>query len=534
MKAKAFLLNAVSLSKLLTLSCVLLSLAIAVACGTGQSREQTPAFSGSTDVTVLFSSEANDQLMEFDIGFTGIELTSQSGKKVSVFSEPQGSELTAEFIHVNGGLDPFITVSVPQGIYTAARVTVAQSGFSCAALTPDGGLDTSTFAYGFSPTSAPATTVTVNLPAPITITGTSMGLRFDLAAAQSATYQSCFGQGIQPYTITPTFTLTPVSFAMQPTNANNGEVTGMNGEVSAINGNSQFTLTLSEVPRTVSVNVSNSTNYQGISNFSALTVGTFLTMDGAVQSDGSLLATDIAVPDTAAAQLQAGPILQTSFAAPLLWMWGREQLGTGVKVLGAQPFSLINATFGISGDATNLQSLPFVPSFNSSSMVPGQNVNVTATTLTGSGGFPYTPGSTVTLMPQTINGTVAASTANGNFTQYSVTLATDDLFPALAVQQGQPTLLNNPSQVEVYLDSSTQMLNTQPIGPGATFRFHGLMFDDSGTLRMDCIQVNDGVTSSSTPNTQSGIGTHASETLKRQSNGSIQHTLTSVAAPAQR
>jgi hypothetical protein len=41
--------------------------------------------------------------------------------------------------------------------------------------------------------------------------------------------------------------------------------------------------------------------------------------------------------------------------------------------------------------------------------------------------------------------------------------------------------------------SSTQMFNTIPLATGATLRFHGLVFNDSGTLRMDCAQIDDGV-----------------------------------------
>jgi hypothetical protein len=45
----------------------------------------------------------------------------------------------------------------------------------------------------------------------------------------------------------------------------------------------------------------------------------------------------------------------------------------------------------------------------------------------------------------------------------------------------------------VYADSSTQSLNTMPIVVGSVLRFYGLVFNDSGTLRMDCAQINDGV-----------------------------------------
>jgi hypothetical protein len=96
-------------------------------------------------------------------------------------------------------------------------------------------------------------------------------------------------------------------------------------------------------------------------------------------------------------------------------------------------------------------------------------------------------------MPQTINGTVSAVGSDGAFTTYTVTLASYDLIPNLAVQPGQTTVLTDPSNVVVYVDSNTQTLNSTPLAAGSLLRFNGLLFNDNGTLRMDCGQVNDGV-----------------------------------------
>ena len=78
-------------------------------------------------------------------------------------------------------------------------------------------------------------------------------------------------------------------------------------------------------------------------------------------------------------------------------------------------------------------------------MVPGQNVSFTDATYSWS--VPRPVATTMTLMPQTINGTVVASSISGNFTDYTVSLAPYDLLPMLAVQPGQPTVENNPSPV---------------------------------------------------------------------------------------
>src|SRR6185437_12521472 len=221
----------------------LLVFALAISgCSTAGNMERVPQFQGNTNVTVVMSSKANSQLSEFDIGITGISLGSQSGKSVTLYAVPPGTEQGIEFIHANGQADPFSTVSVPQGVYTTATVTVDNSAFTCVTLSSTGGLATSTFAYGATATNAPATTVTVNLPSPLTITGTGMVLHFDLSVAQSAAYQKCLSQGIQPFSITPTFTLT--SSAVPASATNNNQVRDVFGQIKATGTNGTLSIAL--------------------------------------------------------------------------------------------------------------------------------------------------------------------------------------------------------------------------------------------------------------------------------------------------
>ncbi len=72
-------------------------------------------------------------------------------------------------------------------------------------------------------------------------------------------------------------------------------------------------------------------------------------------------------------------------------------------------------------------------------------------------------------------------------------LGSHDLFANLAVQPGQPSLITTPGTIVVYAVSDTQMLNSSAVAVGSVFRFNGLVFDDNGTLRMDCAQIYDGV-----------------------------------------
>ncbi len=473
-------------------------------CGSSMSGTSTPQFSGNTSVTVVLSSTANDQLSEFGLVFQNIALTSQSGNTVNLFSGTQG----AEFMDVNGGANPFVNVSIPQDIYTAATVTLGSAQFTCVAIEPSGsadpgGLLTSTFAYGQTPTAD----VSASLPSPITITGNSMGLALDLLVSQSATFPSCYfaGPGTEPYSITPTFTLTPINFASQPTNPANGKVNSISGEVTAIaTAGTTFTMTRPLVSLTcpcpslytLPVAADSNTVFQGVGSFSSLAVGMLLDMDGAIQSDGSLLATRIAAYDPAALNVMTGPLLFLDSGAPDFYNLGREQQGQNYSVQGQDIgiYSFSDSTvFQTSSQFNNVASLPFAASFNGSNMVPGQNVSVYSGVLTAYYGGQYDASTTITLMPQTIDGAVRDSSQAGNFTVYSVSLAPYDLFPTLAAQPGQASVLANPGEVEVYVDGNTQMLNTQPLAAGSTLRFNGLVFNDNGTLRMDCAQVNDGV-----------------------------------------
>jgi hypothetical protein len=466
------------------------ALAIVITAGCGSSHSSPPALTGNTEVTVMVSGTANDELQQFDIAFTSLTLTSQSGTTVNLLSTQVAQG--AEFIHINGGAEPLLTVSVPQGIYTAAAATNLGYDFVCVTQVP-GTLATATFGDPYGGPNA-----TINLPTPITITGDSMALSLDMLVSQSATISSCYvPNGYPTWTISPTFNLTPLTLSPQPTNAENGKVTGVHGEIASINAASNsFTLSLTNMdgPRTFSASANSATVYQGISNFSALTVGTFVDMDGAVQSNGSLLAMRVAVEDASAVNVVTGPLTQVISSNSFMLMVPREEEGASFltqAVFGGAPFTFGSAVFQISGQLTNLQTLPFTASFNGSNMVDGQNVYVSAPLIPDA--HPEVAARTITLIPQTIDGTIAATSNTGGFAIYTVTLAPYDLFPILAAQPGQTTLLTNPSQVEVYVDNNTQMLNSGALAVGNTLRFNGLVFNDNGTLRMDCAQINDGV-----------------------------------------
>src|SRR5207302_6228579 len=99
-----------------------------------------PAFSGNTNVTLLLSSTANDQLSQFDLSFSSLSLTNDAGKVINLFQTTQNQTMkNLEFVHLNGGLEPLLTVSVPQGVYTAATASIGPASFTCETLDPSSG-----------------------------------------------------------------------------------------------------------------------------------------------------------------------------------------------------------------------------------------------------------------------------------------------------------------------------------------------------------------------------------------------------------
>ncbi len=530
MKAAWFSAPSASLSYFLITLTLLLGIGITTGCGS--SGTTTPRFSGNTSVTVLLASTGNDQVTRFAVELQTLTLTSQSGKTITLLSSQQPSE----FMHLNGGIEPLTTVSVPQDIYTSATVTLGGAVFVCIAQDSEGGL-------GIANYSIINQGPTVNLASPITVTGGSMALLLNMQVSSSAVFPACWTTPpFEGFSMTPTFDLTPFALSASPTNSGNGKVNGLPAEVASVGtAGSSLTLTIAGGPfgigtsttRTLSASSNNQTVFQGISGASAISPGMFLNVDGAIQSDGSLLATRIAVEDPSAINEFSGPLMFIAKEVPLLTQYGRTELGPLTSFDGQSgyywdipDFDFTNAAFDISGQLTNLQNLPFVPSFTASNMVAGQNVGISTPTFIVGGGT-YTPANTITLVPQTINGTVVASQPSGSFTDYTVSLGSYDLFPTLAVQQGQTTLLNNPSQVEVYVDSNTQKLNTQALAPGSTLRFYGLVFNDNGTLRMDCAQVNDGVTA--TPQANSAVAVQGvTQAVRRDSSGLVLRTVTTT------
>jgi hypothetical protein len=101
----------------------------------------------------------------------------------------------------------------------------------------------------------------------------------------------------------------------------------------------------------------------------------------------------------------------------------------------------------------------------------------------------------LTLEPQTLNGVVTAVSNVAGFSVFTVALAPYDLIPTTQQQAvfAPFATIVNPTTVTVYVDNNARLLQSGAVGPGSSLRVRGLVFNDNGTLRMDCAEVLDGV-----------------------------------------
>ena len=228
------------------------------------------------------------------------------------------------------------------------------------------------------------------------------------------------------------------------------------------------------------------TIFAGAGGATAPPVGSYVDVDGALQQDGTMLATLVQTEATTLAYDMVGPIVEYTNQLYLNTS-GQEQQGPSLPngtgfygdnlVFNAAPQFEIAWPSGMAA-----AGLPFTPGLEVSSVAPGQNLATPIAALQTTGNV-IPPASVVTLEAQTIDGTVTGmSTVNGQ-TTYQVSLFADDMI----------SIFGPAKTVTVYATAGTHSVTTSAVSTGSLGRFHGLLFDDGGTLRMVATQIEDGV-----------------------------------------
>ena len=474
---------------------------ILTGCGTGDHPASTGPVSGpipgeSTIVAIELSSTANDQLIHFNMTLGQISLTNAAGVTTTISNTP----MDVDFIPSNSNAAPFATVTVPQDVYTSATVSLMSPRFSYVFVDSQGEINTVTDAYGG--TYAPVPPV-VTLAGPLTVSGSALGLRLDLQVSSSATYADGVS-GSSPYSISPTFSLSSFAIPTDSATPKQGECFGLAGQITAINSSANsMTLTLAGHPyvtgQSLTVALSSTTTFQGVTSASGLAVGNLINMDIALQANATYAATRVELQDGSATNMVTGQLMEVdpSFNHFVL-STAVEQQGTDLTPqpvgIGYEDQLADSTKFQTSARFPNLGSLPFTPVFSSATLAAGQMVSIGSQSISYTGGT-YTVPTSATLVPQIVDGTVLEKSTQGDYTVYGVSLGANDLIVQMNSPAGASvnTLLPNANHVTVYVDSTSSTLDTTSVAIGSTYRFDGLLLNDGGVLRLVCDRIDTGV-----------------------------------------
>lgn len=460
------------------------ALLFATGCGGGN---HTTNVSGNTHATLLVTSTNNAQIPIFKFNIQGVSLVASDGTTVSVLTSPQ----TVELGSINGVARPLVAADIPQGNYTSVQLSYGPSTFVVIDHS-SGSSDNDIGGYNINTPGNGAQTTTLTLGTPLTVSGDAMGLLLDLNIPKSTTYVPYFAgtDNFQPdagqTSFTPVYSLTAVTPSAQPGTLLDGKIEDVHGQVTA-SSSGVLTIT-SDSGAPLNFATSSSTIFAGVNAATVPTAGNFVSVDAALQADGSMLATSVQTEGTTQAYNMTGQLM---YAGQLMLQnTGREQQGpnlpngTGfyannVLYTQATPFVIAWPSGAVP------EGLPFTPVLDADSIAIGQNVSTPVDALqTQSNVIPVT--NAVTLEPQTINGTVTSvSTVNGQ-NSYEVTLFSNDFIALFASSQS----------VVVYATAETHSTTAAALTSGSIARFRGLLFNDGGVLRMVATEIEDGVPAS--------------------------------------
>lgn len=317
-----------------------------------------------------------------------------------------------------------------------------------------------------------------------------MGMLLNPNIPQSTTYTPFYDgsttqiPGGGDTSFNPVFSFSTVSLVANPSTLQDGKVEDVHGQVTASSGS---VLTMqTDSGSSFAFDTSSSTVFAGASSNATPPVGGFVDVDAALQTDGSMLATHVQTEATGLQYDMIGQIVEGTVQS-YFFITGREQQGpdlpngTGFYDNNVQ----INpsAQFEISWPkGTPPAGLPFTPTLNAESILPGQNIATPIAELQNVGNI-VPVASVVTLEPQTVNGIVTAISSLNGQTTYQITLFNDDLIALFASTQ----------TVVAYSTAETHTITTSPLSVGSMARVRGLLFNDSGTFRIVATEIEDGV-----------------------------------------
>ncbi|WP_353066271.1 DUF5666 domain-containing protein [Tunturibacter psychrotolerans] len=162
----------------------------------------------------------------------------------------------------------------------------------------------------------------------LVVSGSAMGILLNLNVPQATTYTPYFdgSSALAPdggqTSFKPVFSLSAVSLAANPSTLQDGKVEDVHGQVTVSSRNA---LTIeTDSGSSLSFNTSSSTVFAGANSTATPPVGSFVDVDAALQTDGSMLATHVQTEGTGPQYDMVGQIVEGSVQS-YFFSSGREQ-----------------------------------------------------------------------------------------------------------------------------------------------------------------------------------------------------------------
>jgi hypothetical protein len=459
----------------LTIASLLVTGLAFLACGSKSSTSLTPAPapnptpSGMTTVQVGLGDAPADWIMAFGMTVNSITLTNSAGGTVNAVP----NAAPAEMMQAMASVQPIAATSVPQGTYSQAVVT-----FSAVSM---GYMDPVAHTYQQKALPGPFTATVPFSPAMI-VGATPMALSFDMNMGSSVTID-----GSGNVILTPVMTASTGNATGTGIDPWKGTMQHRVGTVASLSG-SQFSLgsMMGMQQATFATNASTQFAGTGLSGMGSMATGMLVSVNAALQADGSYLAQRVEAMGAGANGMMGGGLVTGITGNPPTQITLAANMGQGGGMMASSIAGTLavtipaSAAYSFDADGVDLTALPFTPAFGPTSISKGQRVDVVSGSGMMGGGMMGGTGSLtasqVRLEQQGLHGTVSGYTANGSQAMFTLNLSADSAF----------TSITGAATVQVYQQAGTQFRGLTAVANGNGVVARGLLFHDpaSGTFSL--------------------------------------------------
>ena len=443
------------------------------ACGgsnasSNQSNNQLPPTQYQS-VQVNIGDSPSDRVIAFSTNISSMVLNNSNGSTTPVAS----TSVPLEMMRLAGTMQPLNVLSIPQGTYTGASVTLSSMSVTF--------MDPGTRTILQKTIAGPIATNVPFSPS-LSLGSTPMVISFDMNMANSIAIDSS-----ENVTVTPTFQV--VMNAVDGGSGHdpeNGMMEHLIGSVASVSG-SIFGLSMMQSAQVLNFTTNGNTQFHNIGGMGMMSDGALVMVDAMLQSDGTVQAQNVDWFAANGGVIGSGVVGNvTGNPATQMVMVVRNGSGKGMM----SSFFANNATVNLSGstafnidtDGMDMSNLPFTPMFDAEHVYAGECVRCISNGGMGSGGMGGMGGGMMgtmnadqcELVQQGLTGTLSNYAASGGQATFTLTLASDSYF---AIMTGANT-------ITVYQQQGTELYGITGISNGHTVLVRGLMFDDGGVFRM--------------------------------------------------